>query len=70
MEVILVSLMLVLLRTHFPGCSLVLCLREEDVPGASLNGRELSQLLVVELKCWLKCRAATAVGKKLELVKR
>ena len=46
------------------------CLREEDIPGASLNGRQPSQLHVVELKCWLKCRGATTAGKKADLVKR
>ena len=32
----------------------LVCLREEDIPGASLNGRQPSQLHVVELKRWLK----------------
>ncbi len=45
-------------------------LTEMDVPGASLNGREPSQLHVVELKRWLKCRGATTSGRKEELVKR
>ena len=52
-----------------PGCSLLVCYGKEDVSGASLNGREPSQLHVVELKCWLKSRAATTVGKKQDLVK-
>ena len=37
-------------HNSLPGCSSLVCLREEDVPGASLNGREPSQLHVVELK--------------------
>ena len=45
-------------------------LREEDIPGALLNGREPSQLHVVELKRWLKCRGATTSGRKQDLVKR
>ncbi len=45
-------------------------LTEMDVPGASLNGREPSQLHVVELKRWLKCRGATTSGRKEELMKR
>ncbi len=45
-------------------------LSEKDVPGAALNGREPSQLHVVELKRWLKCRGATTSGRKEELVKR
>ena len=53
-----------------PGCSSLVCLREEDVPGASLDGREPNQLLVVELMHCLKCRAATSVGKMQDLVKR
>ena len=48
----------------------LVCLREEDIPGASLNGRQPSQLHVVELKRWLKCRGATTAGKKADLVKR
>ena len=45
-------------------------LREEDIPGASLNGREPSQLYVMELKQWLKCRGAPTTGRKQVLVKR
>ena len=48
----------------------LVCLREEDIPGASLNGWQPSQLHVVELKRWLKCRGATTAGKKADLVKR
>ena len=53
-------------QNSLPGCS-SLVLREEDVPGASLNGYEPSQH-VVELKRWLKCRTPTIVGKKQDLV--
>ena len=52
-----------------PGCSSLVCLHEEDVPGASFNGCEPSHLHVVELKRQLKCRAATTVGKNQDLVK-
>ena len=44
-------------------------LREEDIPGASLNGRHPSQLHVVELKLLFKCRGATTAGRKEDLVK-
>ena len=57
-------------QNSLPGCSSLVCVHEEDVPGASLNGREPSQLHVVELKHWSKCRAATTVGKKQDLVKQ
>ena len=55
-------------QNSLPGCSSLICLREENVPGASLNGREPCQLEVVER--WLKYRAATTFGKKQDLVKR
>ncbi len=45
-------------------------LKEENIPGASLKGRDPSQLHVVELKRWLKCRGAIVSGKKQDLVKR
>ena len=45
-------------------------LGEKDIPGASLCGRDPSELHVVELKRWLKCRGANTVGKKADLVKR
>ena len=57
-------------QNSLPGCSSLVCLDEEDVPGASLNGREPGQLHVVELKHWLMCGAATTVGKNQDLVKR
>ena len=43
---------------------------EDDIPGASLNGRDPSELHVVELKQWLKCRGANQSGRKADLVKR
>ena len=43
---------------------------EDDIPGASLNGRDPSELHVVELKRWLKCRGANQSGRKADLVKR
>ena len=39
-------------------------LRQETVPGASLIGRDRSDLKVPELKRWLECRAASTRGKK------
>jgi len=46
------------------------CLREEDVSGASLGGREVAALKVPELKRWLQCRRASVKGKKADLVAR
>ena len=43
---------------------------EEDIPGASLNGRDPGCLKVQELKRWLQCRGASVRGKKADLVKR
>ena len=43
---------------------------EEDVPGASLNGKKPEQLKVPELKNCLACRGATNKGKKADLVTR
>ena len=43
---------------------------EEDVPGASLNGRTPNNFKVPELKQWLLCRNASTRGKKADLVLR
>ena len=40
-------------------------LKESDVPGAALNGREASSLTIPELKHWLQCRRVPTAGKKL-----
>lgn len=47
-------------------------LNEDDIPGASLKGRNASELKNNELKFWLKCRDDSGKGlqKKVELVKR
>ena len=45
-------------------------LNELNVPGAALNGRELSSLTIPELKHWLQCRKAPTAGKKADLVAR
>lgn len=45
-------------------------LKEEDIPGASLNGGDPGCLKVQELKWWLQCRGASVRGKKADLVKR
>ena len=44
-------------------------LGESDIPGALLDGRDPSELHVVELKRWLKCRGANLSGRKADLVK-
>ena len=43
-------------------------LREEDVPGASLAGRNPKTLKVVELQHWLQCRGTSTKGKKADLL--
>ena len=43
---------------------------ENDIPGASLSGRDPSTLTVPALKRWLLCRPAPTKGKKAELVER
>ena len=47
-------------------------LEEKDIPGASLCGREPSELKNVDLKFWLRCRGDPGKGlkTKAELVKR
>ena len=39
--------------------TLFMSLQAADVPGASLQGRDPSELKVPELKRWLECRAAS-----------
>ena len=46
------------------------CLRENDIPGASLGDRDPNSLKILELKCWLICRNASTKGKKADLVLR
>ena len=41
-------------------------LSEDDVPGASLNGKSPRE----QLKRWLACRGARRSGRKAELVQR
>ena len=47
-------------------------LKEEDIPGSSLAGRNPAQLKNEELRFWLKCRNDPAKGlrTKAQLVKR
>lgn len=45
-------------------------LSEDDIPGASLNGKNRKQLSVKQLKFWLSCRGAKTSGRKDELVLR
>ena len=47
-------------------------LTEEDVPGASLQGRNPTALKTGELRFWLKCRGDPAKGlkTKAQLAKR
>ena len=42
----------------------MITLWEEDVPSASLTGRDPKPLKVVELHRWLQCRGASTNGKK------
>ena len=45
-------------------------LAEDEVPGASLQGRNPELLKVPELKRWLQCMRASTKGKKPELIAR
>ena len=63
-EVTLLVVTLLVVKSCFSGnysksgSNTIICLREENA-GASLNGEDPSQLHVVELKRWLRCRGAT-----------
>lgn len=48
----------------------MLGLTEQDIPGASLNGKSPTELSVTQLKRWLICRGAPVGGKKPELIQR
>lgn len=48
----------------------ILLLTENDIPGASLDGKHPSELNVTQLKRWLVCRGAPVNRKKPELVDR
>ena len=45
-------------------------LKEDDVPGAALNGREPATLTISMLQRWLKCCDAPTKGKTADLVAR
>ena len=45
-------------------------LREEDVFGAALDGRDPNLLTIPQLKRWLQCRNAPTRGKKADLITR
>ena len=45
-------------------------LREDDVPGASLGGRDVGALKIPELKRWLQCQRASTKGSKADLIAR
>ena len=49
---------------------LLLLLTESDIPGASLNGKDPSELNVVQLRQWLACHGAPSAGKKPKLIER
>ena len=48
----------------------VITLCEDEVPGASLRGRDVGSLKIPELKRWLQCRRAPTKGLKADLVAR
>ena len=48
----------------------MMALQEKDIPGASLRGRDPSELKIPELKRWLACRGTPLKGKKADLVAR
>jgi len=45
-------------------------LSENDIPGASLDGKQPSKLNLTQLKRWLACRGEPLNGKKPQLVER
>ena len=45
-------------------------LHEDEVPGASLRGRDVGSLKIPELKHWLQCRRASSKGLKADLIAR
>ena len=57
---------------NMAGASSSCVLSEEDIPGASLNGRKPAELKNDDLKFWLKCRGDFAKGlkTKAQLIKR
>ena len=57
---------------NMAGASSSCVLSEEDIPGASLNGRKPAELKNDDLKFWLKCRGDSAKGlkTKAQLIKR
>ena len=48
----------------------ILLLNESDIPGASLDGKDPSELSIVQLKQWVVCHGAPVNGKKPELIQR
>jgi len=48
----------------------MLGLTKRDIPGASLNSKNPTELSVIQLKRWLICRGAPVGGKKPELIQR
>ena len=52
------------------GCSIQRVLTEDNIPGASLSGRNPCSLIIPELKRLLQCHNASLRGKKAELVAR
>ena len=48
----------------------ILLLNESDIAGASLGGKDPSELSIVQLKRWLVCRGAPVNGKKPELIQK
>jgi len=45
-------------------------LTEDDIPGASLNGKQPKQLNLTQIKRWLACRRAPTSGKRPQLIER
>jgi len=45
-------------------------LRESDIPGASLNGKQPVELNIQQLKRWLACRGAPTTGNEPEFIER
>ena len=48
----------------------IVLLTEADIPGASLDGKDPTELNITRLKRWLACRGIPINGRKPEFIQR
>jgi len=53
---------------HYDDEDDIVLLTEADIPGASLDGKDRTELNIPLLKRWLVCRGAPINGRKPELI--